>query len=179
MSMYIDHDVLIINVPNSEANLSAQFKGIKDRTVGQYYMSEMQDEILLFLNNLEGNFFIDFLRTKYYLENYVEYLKDNGFEDCLKSKLKPQIAAIESINWIDSVGKSLHKIAAPSINTNKKYLKLDNADNFIRIFKDLVIGDLITINIKKISFDVFLIYLKNNEKKTKCLCLEGNLKCLN
>jgi len=177
MSMYIKDDILVIEVPNSEANLSAQFLGIKDRTVGQYYMSEIQDQVVLFLNNMKGNFYIDFLRTKYNLENYINYLKEKGFENCLKSKLKPQIAALESISWIHNEGKSLHKINPPTINQNKKYLKLDNTDNFIRIFKDLIIGDIITINILRMSSNSFLIFLNTYKDKMKCLCIEGNIKC--
>lgn len=178
MSMYIKNDMLVIEVPNSEASLSAQFLGIKDRTVGQYYMSEIQDEVLSFLNNLEGNFYIDFLRTKYNLETFIHYLKESGFENCLKSKLKPQIAALESINWIHNEGKSLHKINSPSVNVNRKYLKLDNSDNFIRIFKDLIVGDLITINIHKVSSNAFLIYLSIHKNKSNCHCIEGSLRCL-
>jgi len=179
MSMYIKNDMLIVEVPNSEANLSAQFLGIKDRTVGQYYMSEIQDQVLSFLNNLEGNYYIDFLRTKQNIAKYIEKLKSSDFEKCLKSRLKPQIAALESIEWIHNEGKSLHKINPPSINSQKKYLKLDNDDNFIRIFKDLILGDLITINIQKLSFDSFLLYLDINKNKINCLCIEGKLKCSN
>jgi len=179
MSMYIKNDMLIVEVPNSEANLSAQFLGIKDRTVGQYYMSEIQDEVLSFLNNLEGNFYIDFLRTKQNIGYYIKKLKDSGFEQCLKSKLKPQIACLESIEWIHTEGKSLHKINPPSVNSKKKYLKLDNNDNFVRIFKDLIIGDLITINIQQLSFNSFLLFLDINKNKINCHCIEGKLKCSN
>lgn len=176
--MYIKNDVLIIQVPNSEASISSQLLGIKDRTVGQYYMSEIEEEVISFLNNLKGNFYIDFLRTKYNIESFIHNLKQSGFEYCLKSKLKPQIAALESINWIHNEDKSLHKINPPTINSNKKYLKFDNTDNFIKIFKDLIIGDLITINVKKVAFDAFLIYLTICAKNSKCLCIEGKLKCL-
>ena len=40
MSLIIYKDYIEITIPNSEASIDAQHVGIKDRSVGSYYMSD-------------------------------------------------------------------------------------------------------------------------------------------
>lgn len=57
MAMFLDetNNLLRFDIPNSEASIDAQHFGIKDRTVGQYYMSEQYEICNGFLENLEGD----------------------------------------------------------------------------------------------------------------------------
>ena len=63
MALIIYDNRIEISIPNSEAMICAQHVGIKDRTVGSYYMSESAGDVIAFLNNLKGEFYIDFYRT--------------------------------------------------------------------------------------------------------------------
>ena len=49
MAMHIFHETVEITVPNSEAYKGAQLKGIKDSTVGVYYIQDDQDKKQMFL----------------------------------------------------------------------------------------------------------------------------------
>ena len=81
MALLLKEDRIEITVPNSEASICAQHEGIKDRTVGSYYMSDIYE-------NVKGKY--DLIVTNppiragknivlRFLKEAKEYLKDNGF----------------------------------------------------------------------------------------------------
>lgn len=163
MSIIVKNDILTIELPNSEATINAQHNGIKDRTVNGYYLSNNFDEIYSFLNELNGNFYIDFLRTYNNMNKLIERLKNENFYGAFKSNLVPQIACLDSIKYLLSKNSGLYKTTSPSINDQRKYIKLPN-DKEIIDFKDLCLGDLTNIIIKKMGNDTFLIYAEDNNK---------------
>lgn len=163
MSIIIKDDILTIELPNSEATINAQHNGIKDRTVNGYYLSNNYDEIYEFLNHLEGNFYVDFLRVYNNISSLIMRIDDENLSGGFKAKLLPQKACLDSLKYLISNGKSLYKISSPTINDQRKYIKFPN-DRAIVDFKDLCLGDLTNIIIKKMGIDSFLIYAEDNNK---------------
>ena len=163
MAIIIKNDVLYIELPNSEATINAQHNGIKDRTDNSYYLINNYDEIFKFLNELNGNFYIDFLRVYDNISKLINKLKDNNLSGAFKANLVPQEACLNSIKYLLSNNDGLLKIGSPSINDQKKYIKLPNEREIID-FKDLCLGDLVNIVIKKMSSDSFIIYAEDNNK---------------
>ena len=166
MSMIINYDLeyLRFDVPNSEANLNAQHYGGKPRTVGAYYMSECSDACREFLSDLKGKYYIDINLCLKNAQEIITFLKNNNYADAYRDKLIPQEKQIEALQWFLSSGEYFYEIAAPTINENAKYLKIDNADDFIAGIKTLVLGDLCSLFFKKIGSDGYVIYLDKNPK---------------
>ena len=59
MALLLKEDRIEITVPNSEASICAQHEGIKDRTVGSYYMSDIYENVKEFLNDFVGLYYIN------------------------------------------------------------------------------------------------------------------------
>lgn len=159
--MEIKDDRLSIFVPNSEAVIEAQHYGIKNRTVGQYYMSEKTDQVISFLNNMNGDFFVDLLITKHNMEKLLEKLKSNLLQSSFKNNLKTQDSTLKSLDWILK-SDHLHKITPPTVNEHAKYLKFNSSDEVLRCMLRLCLGDLCKIIIRKLSYNCFLIYIEEN-----------------
>lgn len=176
MSIRIYENQLIINIPNSEASINAQHTGIKNRTVGQYYMSDKYHEVINFLNNLEGNFYIDFSRTYNYMKPMIDELVERELEDCFKCNLKTQISALETFSWLITNEEDLTKIETPIITETRKYLKFTTSNEYFALFRDICLGDLTSICIKKISNNTFLIYAKKQTERTKFRCINGEIQ---
>lgn len=168
MSMVLDEDKMILrfDVPNSEANINAQHCGIKDRTVGSYYMSENYGLCSSFLADFKGEYFLDIPLCVRNAKIILDLLKEKGYQKAFKNELVPQFSAVKALDWLVSScdGDFFYKIKAPSVNDQQKYLKLDNEDEAVTSFKTLVLGDLVSIYIKKIGLNGFLIYLDKNPK---------------
>ena len=102
--------------------------------------------------------------VKDYLEENVDskyYLGQKGFEFVTNPKYKNRAQ-------INSNRETLVKIPNPTVNDNMKYIKFDRTNKYVKMFEDLLLGDLSMITIKKISSDCFVIhgsYLE--EYKTK------------
>ena len=45
MALLLKEDRIEISIPNSEASICAQHEGIKDRSVGSYYMSDIYENV--------------------------------------------------------------------------------------------------------------------------------------
>lgn len=163
MSTFIYNDMLRIEIPNSEASINAQHKGIKDRTVGGYYLSNEYDKVYEFLNHLEGNFYIDFLRVYINITPLISQLDEKKLTKIFKNNMLPQQASLGSIKHLIDHGDGLYKILPPTINDQKKYIKFAN-DQLTNDFKDLCLGNLTNILIKKMGSDSFLIYVEDNQK---------------
>jgi hypothetical protein len=159
MEIFVDR--IEVHVPNSEALIEAQHYGIKDRTVGQYYMSEKSNEVIGFLNNLQGVFYLDFHISRSNIIALIEKLKDNRLENCFKTNLISQYSTLKTIDWLITKDH-LYEISPPSINENNKYLKFDLTNTYQKCFFRLCLGDLTKIVIRKMSSDCFVIYLDEN-----------------
>ena len=61
--------------------------------------------------------------------------------------------------WAIKEGEYFYKMKAPSVNDQQKYLKLDNEDETVVLFKTLILGDLTSIFIKKLGDNGFVFYL--------------------
>lgn len=164
MSMFFDYEnnIIRIDVPNSEANIDSQHCGIKDRTVGSYYMSENYEECAKFLDNFNGEYFIDLTISIRNANIILNELKDKNYQNAFKGKLIAQFKTLEALEWLINTEGYFHRMKAPFINDNQKYLKLDNDDIVVSSFKSLVLGDLVSIVIKKIGKDGFIFYLEKS-----------------
>ncbi len=161
MAMIFDggNNVIRIDVPNSEANINAQHCGIKDRGVGSYYMSENYVKCIEFLANFTGEYFIDIPLSVLNAKAILQTLKAKNYECAFKSNLAAQFNAVNAFEWATKDGEYFHKMKAPSVNDRQKYLKLDNEDEMVVLFKTLILGDLTSIFIKKIGDNGFVFYL--------------------
>lgn len=160
MSLIVDNvnNLIRIDVPNSEAKCIAQHNGIKDREVGAYYMSENYIECFNFLFELKGEYYIDLPLSIMNARTILLDLKK--YKTSFKFELSPQERHIEALNSLLCNHENyFYQIKAPSINEQKKYLKLDNENPIVESFRSLIIGDLTSIFIKKFGSSGFLIYL--------------------
>lgn len=169
MALLLKEDRIEITVPNSEASICAQHEGIKDRTVGSYYMSDIYENVKEFLNDFEGFYYIDLTKTYYNMNKLYSEIETKEKINLFKSCLIDQYAIMDEIeDLINSNRETLVKIPNPTVNDNMKYIKFDRTNKYVKMFEDLLLGDLSMITIKKISSDCFVIhgsYLE--EYKTK------------
>lgn len=161
MAMYFDYEknIIRIDVPNSEANIDSQHCGIKDRTVGSYYMSECYDQCLDFLSYFKGEYLIDLELSIRNAKIILNELSEKNYQNAFKSKLVPQFNMLEALEWLANEEGYFYKMNPPSVNQNQKYLKLDNDDAAVTSFKTLVLGDLVSIYIRKIGDNGYIFYL--------------------
>lgn len=159
MALLLKEDRIEISIPNSEASICAQHEGIKDRTVGSYYMSEVYQDVKSFLNDFEGNYYIDLTKTFYNMNKLYAEIEQKDKINLFKSCLMDQYAIIDELEEIISSNRdTLVKIPNPSVNDNMKYLKFDKSNKYVKMFEDLLLGDLTMITIKKISNNCFVLY---------------------
>lgn len=164
MSIIIDNDNFVIHVPNSEASIKAQHVGIKDRSVGQYYLSEKAMLVNSFFNNMSGSFYIDFLRTRENLNPLLNRIIDLNMQNVFKSKLVDQKNSMKSLKWILDSENGFHKIDFPVITASSKYLKFNTVDEYYLVFRDMCLGDFVDIKIVRLSKDCFVMYAYDNGK---------------
>ncbi len=159
MALLLKEDRIEIMIPNSEASICAQHNGIKDRTVGSYYMSDIYDDVKSFLNNFNGNYYIDFSKTYYNMNILYDYISNKDKVDLFKSCLMDQFSIMDELEEMINYNKeTLIKITNPSVNENEKYLKFERSNKHIRMFEDLLLGDITCITIRKLSDDCFVLY---------------------
>ncbi len=159
MALLLKEDRIEIMIPNSEASICAQHHGIKDRTVGSYYMSDIYENIKSFLNDFTGFYYIDFSKTYYNMDILYNYIGNNEKVDLFKSCLLDQYSIMDEIDEMLKFNKeTLIKIPNPSVNDQMKYLKFDRSDKYVKMFEDLLLGDVTCITIRKIDNDSFVLY---------------------
>lgn len=171
MAMIIDNEktLLRFDVPNSEASIEAQHNGIKERTVGSYYMSDQYELCRTFLSDFNGEYYLDLALSIRNAKIILNILNNKNYANAFKSRLVPQEKQIEALEWVMNNGDYLYKIKPPFVNEQKKYLKLDNLDTAIQSFKALVLGDLCSVFFKKIGDNGFIIYVDKNPNFDKIL----------
>ena len=162
MSMVINQEKreLVFVVPNSEAPMEAQHKGIANRTVGSFYMSDRYEDCFGFLNGFNGYFYLDIGQSISNASRFLEKLKNKGLVNAFKSALYPQFEAVDALKWYKEQEKcNYYLITPPTVNEQKKYLKFDNSDQVYKLFKTFLLGDLTKLIIKKIGDNGFMIYV--------------------
>lgn len=155
MALYFFDNKIEFIIPNSEASVIAQHIGIKDRTVGAYYMSDNYNGVKEFLNNFNGKIYLDLLRTKITSEKIFNYIIEEDKAKLIKSNLVEQLTII---NEIENMSNSLVEIDMPTVNENQKYLKFNRENNYVKMFQDLLIGDVTKIIVKRMNTDTYLVY---------------------
>lgn len=169
MALLLKEDRIEISIPNSEASICAQHEGIKDRTVGSYYMSDIYEDVKTFLNEFRGNYYIDFSKTYYNMNKLYEDIERMEKISLFKSGLMDQYAIMDEVfENLNSNRETLIRIPNPTVNDNIKYLKFDRSNKYVKMFEDLLLGDLTSITIKKISNDCFVLtgnYLVEYQEK--------------
>ena len=159
-----NYNMLVIHIPNSEASVDAQHNGGKDTTVGSYYMSEMQPEVHEFLNEFDGDFYIDLALVVRNAKEIYKDLFDKNLSNAFKKKLIPQKGAIEFMEWLIVNEGPLYKIPNPTVNENNKYLKFDNLNQTVETFRTLCLGELCDICIQKLGVNGYVIYVDKSPK---------------
>ena len=156
------NNTIIIIPPNSEAILEAQRFGTKTRTVGGYYVSNKSNEVTRFLNFFHGNYLID---VAFSYKNCLSFFEEmiancSGFyKDGLDSLTK----ALDLIGYtLKRNEEDLLFVEASEfrLTESKKYLKISGSSVFARKFKQMILGDVIEIVIKKVSDYLYVIYLR-------------------
>ena len=145
-------------IPNSEASVNAQHCGIKDRTVGGYYMSDRLGECLNFLSELQGEYYLDLPLCLRNGKKILDALMERHYESSFKQRLVPQKNALTALEWCIESSGAFYKTPNPSINDQGKYLKLAPEDEMVSLVKTLMLGDLTSLYFKKIGTNGYLIY---------------------
>ena len=165
MAMLIEKNKIVFSIPNSEASINAQRIGIKDRTVGQYYMNEKADQVESFFSNSSSVFYVDLLYTYELLKDLVFLLHTRGCGSLYKNGINEQLEALKTIEWaIKNSQESLffHTIS-PRMNDKRKYLKFPSDNESMRIFKTLCLADVVNICIEKLTENCFRVYATPRE----------------
>ena len=156
MALYFFENKIEIMIPNSEASIIAQHIGIKDRTVGSYYMSENYEGVREFFDNFEGKLYLDLIRTKSNMEKLYNYIIAENKVNLFKSNLVEQLTLVNEIETNEKHG--YYEINMPMVNDNQKYIKFSREENATKLFQDLLLGDLTKIIVIKLNKNTFIMY---------------------
>ena len=156
MALYFFENKIEIIIPNSEASIIAQHIGIKDRTVGSYYMSENYEGVRNFFDNFDGRIYLDLIKTKNNMEQLYNYIIDENKTYLFKSNLVEQLTIVNEIETNNEI--DYYEISMPVVNDNKKYIKFSRDENATKLFQDLLLGDLTRIIVKKLNKNTFIMY---------------------
>lgn len=177
MALTINGNYVIINIPNSEAGINAQHYGIKDRTVGMYYLSEMFDEVnkMLSLEDENSKYYVDFVRTYNNAKYLYDSLKSRNLNQAFKSDLDLMKITLDSINKQIEKGNDLFEIDKPTVNDQKKYIKFNVENAYFVSLRDVCLGDLSKIVIQRLSKNCFRIYMETVDNLDD-LIYDGTIK---
>lgn len=157
---------VVIIPPNSEAVNEAQRFGSKPRTVGSYYVSNKAEEVTKFLNFFRGNYLID---IAFSYKNCLPFFKEmiancRGFyKDGLES-LKKTLDFIDYLFKVNQEESLFVEATEFGLTESKKYLKISGSSTYVRHFKQMILGDVIEIVIKKVSDYLFVVFLRPREE---------------
>lgn len=162
---------IVVTIPNSEAVVKNQLEGIEDRTVGMFYTNDngaKKEEILDFFNNFSNDnvYQIDINKTIEYSKYVTKHIYP--LEDKFKYGLtnyKENIAYFKSVDddYLDINSLEL------SENNNSRYLKFSREDDISKKFYGILLGDISTLVITKVSNKKFIIY-----PSIQVSCILGN-----
>lgn len=175
MSMFINNNISI-EVADSDVSYNRRLLNSRANSLSEtssYYINddkEKYDEILTWFNNFSENnkFYIDVLKTKQYLVLLERTIIPN------KNQFKENLEGIEISLSNFSLRFTKDFEAIPKLSktgTNYRYLKFENGDDLVRIFRDLILGRLTNIVIIK-KGDSFFIHLELIKGYFKFLELE-------
>jgi hypothetical protein len=159
----INRDFIQFHIPNSETIIECQRKGIKDRSVGQYYIGNNIKAIEDFLRDFDLLYFVDFANSYVSLEAFLLKIKNLGVDKLYKYEMKASLDAIELIK--EAISKdhsnSFFRVEKPKLGLSKKYLKIESKMSIYSLFKQLILGDLIDLILEK-HYKIVRIYLIPN-----------------
>jgi len=158
----VDKSGFVIEIPNSEAAIGSQRVGIKDRTVGQYYLSNQAEEIGELLSGMALQSFIDFGASYLHMRDFITKLSLIGVDRLYKNGF---VAIENSLKTIERIGNSLSnllmfKIENPRVSLSRKYLKMSSRKEFFRVFSNLVLGDITEIVFEKLNNNTLRIFVR-------------------
>jgi hypothetical protein len=155
MATNLFRNTLVINVPNSEAPIINQLKGISDSEVTGFYTNDDPQKYQEIKDFFDG-FKLDFIVDSRLMANYQKDYKKKVFK--FSSLFKSGLQEIEG-NFVDFVhsDKKIKKLYYGG--EKNRYLKFDITDKLTKKFKELIIGAITQIVIEK-NLDHFRIYLK-------------------
>lgn len=163
MAMTLRNESIEIIVPNSEAYKGAQIKGIKDSTVGGYYIQddlEKKQDILNFFNDFKLDFEIDIPSV----EKYVSTIKKKVYPS--KVLFKGELSNLNSnLQMIKDKNGIIPKMCYTG--RNGRYLSFVNDDITVNALRSLILGDITKLIIEKHSskYIIKLELLENYQDK--------------
>lgn len=166
MGMLLDgkSQTLIINFPNSEAVIQAQHNGNVDREVGMYYINQQVELIESFFNGVNTKCYIDIALSLDNLGIIINKLTSNNLEEAFKSRLVPQINILSSLrDFMYDYKDYFHQLKLPYLSKTKKYLIIPSEDEVSKNISTLALGDIVSINFKKLNIDTIIMYLDKRE----------------
>lgn len=156
MALNITGNNIEIVIPNSEASIKAQHIGIKDRTVGSFYVSEYDDLVQKYLNNFAGVFYIDMFRTYMNMNVLYDYIIKMNMSNLFKDNLMNQLLICSELEK-DNQYVCYYKVDSPILTETRKYLKFNKNNKYTSYFLDMLLGDLTKIVFVK-NDNNFVIY---------------------
>lgn len=152
MAMYLHNEKIVVDIPNSEAVVDCQIKGIKDRDVTGYYTNDdrsLKKGIETFFGNFDMAFEIDVWHTQLYVNNINEKVMP------LKKSFKSGLANFNSNANVFNENKLIPAMFFGG--TDGRYLKFDNNNLICKAFKNILLGDITSLIIEK-NEGKFILY---------------------
>jgi hypothetical protein len=147
----INSELIQFHVPNSETIIECQRIGIKDRSVGQFYIGNNIKGVEDFIRDFDILYFIDFASCYLSLRPFFLKIKNLGVDQFYKYQMKASFDALELIQ--ETISKdhtnSLLMIEKPKLGLTKKYLKIESKKSIFSLFKQLILGDLVDLVLEK------------------------------
>jgi hypothetical protein len=155
-------ELMVIVPPNSEAINDAQRFGVEERSVGSYYVSNKSKQVISFLSGFKGQYLIDVAWSyKSCLTLYESLISNcNSFYRNGLEKLKSTLAIIKAN--IDSQREDALFISPDEValTESMKYLRISGQSPYMKYFKEMILGDVIEIVIKRVTQSLYVIYLR-------------------
>jgi|LakMenE01Jun11ns_1017448.scaffolds.fasta_scaffold9727158_2 hypothetical protein len=159
----INNEFIQFHVPNSETIIECQRIGIKDRSVGQYYIGNNIKAIEDFIRDFDILYFIDFASCYLSLRPFFHKIKNLGVDKLYKYQMSASFDALELIQEtiIKDHTNSFFMIEKPKLGLTKKYLKIESKMSMFILFKQLILGDLVDLVLEK-HYKIVRIHLIPN-----------------
>ena len=154
-------NLMIVVPPNSEAVLSAQRLGIKERTVTGYYLSNKTEQVQTFLGGFFGTYTVDLISSYYLCKDFFADLNTHCSEyyrdalDDFNSKLR----LIEAFISSGKESELFFDVSLRIVNSGK-YLKIEGDSQYLSAFKGILLGDIVEMVFKKNGISDYVIYLR-------------------